>query len=325
VLSLPALDDLAASYPEAALTVMVRPSFVELLRGRPSLARVVGVPEGETVEELSWRIAGHRPDLGIDLSGPDDLLAVRAMALARVPRRVGLAGGGREVLLTDPVHAQRGHLTEIHAALVVRAGGRNSGAPPLLNVSAGDDREAENLLRVVGAAGRPRIAIHPGGYYPSQRWPLSRFAEAGRRLADRFDGGVVLLGGPGDESALAELAARLGERATRVPPLGLTSLAAVMSRCDLLLANNSGPVHLAGAVGLPAVSTLGPTDAVRFHPLGPHQVTLRVPGLRCSPCTRGRCRAHDCMTGIDVDEMVDAAVRAFECARPGERPMEAAG
>lgn len=326
VLTLPALDDLAAAYPNAHRVVMVPPAHAPLLRGRAAVHRVIAAEHDGDVRELALGIAAAEPDLGVDFSPVDDLRAARAMALARVPARVGLAGGGREVYFTKTASAgiRSRPLTEANGLVVNAAGGRASTAAPRLEVDRDSGIEAEGLLRQLGApSGWLRIAVHPGGYYPSQRWPVDRFADVAVALAARHGGKVVILGGPGDDELVRALHRLGADHSVVLPTVDVASLAAVLSRCDLLIANNSGPLHLAGAVGVATVSIMGPTDPVRFWPMGVEQTVLRRTDLACSPCVRGRCGPHDCLEGITVSEVLDAAQELLDVAVARRRRAEA--
>jgi len=326
VLTLPALDDLADAYPNAHRAVMVPPAHAPLLRGRSAIHRVVVAEHDGDVGALAIRIAAIEPDLAIDFSPVDDLRAARAMALARVPFRVGLAGGGREVYFTETIAPGRQSrpLTETNGLVIRASGGIPSNAAPVVEVDRDSGFEAEGLLRQLGApSGWPRIAVHPGGYYPSQRWPVERFADVAVALAARHTGKVVILGGPGDDELVRALHRFGAEHSVMVPPVDVANLAAVLSRCDILIANNSGPLHLGGAVGLPTVSVMGPTDPVRFWPMGAEQAVLRRRELACSPCARGRCGPHDCLQGITVSEVLDAAHELLDGALARRRHLEA--
>jgi ADP-heptose:LPS heptosyltransferase len=199
-------------------------------------------------------------------------------------------------------------MLEENSSLVESLGGRRSTLPPSLPVPAPERDIAEaHLLRAGAIPGELRIAVHPGGYYPSQRYPLERFARAAAILAERHGGRVVVLGGPADRELSRALYRASGSSAVQVPTGNVMHLASVLHNCDLLLANNSGPVHLAGAVGLPTVSVMGPTDPVRFTPGGPLNRVLRRNDLPCSPCSRGECGSHECLLGISEDSLVRAA------------------
>jgi len=316
VLTLPALDALAESYPNAHRMVMVRPALAPLIHGRPSVHRVVVAEHDADVHALARVMAACEPDLAVDFSAVDDLRAARALVLARVRDRVGLAGGGREVYFTNTASPDAPcSLSELNGLVVEAAGGIASAASPSVTLDARARSAAEALLRQLGApSGWPRIAVHPGGHYPTQRWPVERFADVAVALAVRHKGRVVILSGPGEEELVRSLYRYGSEHAVIVPALDVASLAAVMGCCDVLLANNSGPLHLAAAIGLPTVSVMGPTDPVRFWPMGREQTVIRLQGLACSPCTRGRCGPHDCLRGIGVSEVLEAAQDLLDAA-----------
>src|SRR5690606_23171405 len=108
----------------------------------------------------------------------------------------------------------------------------------------------------------PVVALHPGAdHFPAKRWPVDRFALLADRLAERYGARVVLVGGPGD----VPLAAAIRERVQRAPLLDLTGrlalleTAAVLERVDLMVGNDSGPLHMAVAVGTPVVALFGPS------------------------------------------------------------------
>ena len=322
VLTLPALDGLADTFPAAQLTVAVRPAFAPLLDMRTGIQKVLTVPSGDSWRELGKKLRYLGADMLVDFSPAGDLMVPRAAAIAEIPIRVGHSGGGREIFLTDPVKSLSGKMSllEENSSLVEAIGGRRHLGPPDLPLAPEEGKIAEELLRQVGFhPGHLRVAVHPGGYYPSQRYPLERFADVSRRLIERRGGKVVLLGGPADEELTATLHRELGSLSILVTTRNIRQLGAIMSRCDILLANNSGPVHLASAVGLPAVSVMGPTDPARFTPVGRTNRVLRRHDLPCSPCGRGACARHECLRGIPAGDLFNAADEMIEeFHRPAE-------
>ncbi len=147
------------------------------------------------------------------------------------------------------------------------------------------------------------VMIHPGANYPSQLWPIERFAEVAARLTG--DGlAVLVITGPGEDRLGAAIIKRApGCEWLENPPAGnwLPRLKATR----VFLCNNSGPLHFAAAAGCGTVSTLGPTVAERWRPVGEHHIVLEV-RLPCRPCSRGECRTHECMRLITVDTVLDA-------------------
>jgi len=161
----------------------------------------------------------------------------------------------------------------------------------------------------VGTPG-PFVAIHPGAAYGSaKRWLPERFAEVADALAEAWGARVVVLGSP-EEIALAQSVCA----AMRGPALNLAGrtttrdLMAVLAQASCLVCNDSGPMHVAAALGVPVVAVFGPTDPRRTAPWSPRARVVRIEH-DCSPCARRACdRGHACMLGVTAEAVIDAAL-----------------
>jgi ADP-heptose:LPS heptosyltransferase len=203
--------------------------------------------------------------------------------------------------------------------LVARAAGRPVSPRSPLAPLAPPDTDALFAVRLVGRSARPLVGIHAGGGRESKQWHLDRFAAVAQRLAQARHATIVLTGSDADRPMVEEVRRRLG--VTPVIPavgFGLTELAAVLARLDVLVTSDTGPMHLASAMGTPVVALFGPSHVERYGPLAARQRILRV-DLPCSPCGRvrlppQRCRGHvpDCMDGIQVDAVVTAVVELLD-------------
>jgi ADP-heptose:LPS heptosyltransferase len=165
-------------------------------------------------------------------------------------------------------------------------------------------------------AGRPLIGIHAGAHAPARRWPAERFAVVADHLAQRFGAQIVLTGGPGEEE-IAQAVAAGTPLAGRVAPAlnvaGQTSLgglAALIDRLDLFVANDTGPAHLADALGTPSVTIFGPADHRRWAPLDQTRHPIVRRPVPCSPCRYTVCPIdHRCLSWVAPDAVIDAAER----------------
>ncbi|HZT09180.1 MAG TPA: glycosyltransferase family 9 protein [Chloroflexota bacterium] len=155
------------------------------------------------------------------------------------------------------------------------------------------------------------IGIHPGASAASRRWPLERYARLADRLVTDLEARVVLFGGPGE----GELAAQIPRwiRPSVLDLSGQTSLgvlAAAIHRLRGFISNDSGPAHLAEAVGCPTVTIFGPGNVARWGPRDPGRRRVVVAPVPCAPCEHRECPIdHRCMTGLSVDAVFDAAAR----------------
>jgi ADP-heptose:LPS heptosyltransferase len=150
------------------------------------------------------------------------------------------------------------------------------------------------------------IGINPGAGWATKRWSPERFSEVGRRLVDRYGCKIIVTWGPGEESFALEIAHNIGRDAILPPPTGIGELTALIRRLSLLISGDTGPLHLAVALGVPTVSIFGPSDPRRNGPYGKgHKVLWEQ--LECSGCYRRKCKDVRCMDAIRVDEVVAAA------------------
>jgi len=177
-----------------------------------------------------------------------------------------------------------------------------------VHFSRADEQQAEAML--VGA-GAPLVALHVGAGYPSKRWPLERYAGLAAELHHRHGATAVLVGG-GEDLPAVQQAAELISAPLLVAAgrLGLRATAALFARCSLFVGNDSGPAHLAAAVGTPTLTLFsGENESELWQPRGPRCETVqkRPP---CYPCGLHVCpRQHECMEAITVEEVLTAAER----------------
>lgn len=154
----------------------------------------------------------------------------------------------------------------------------------------------------------PLIAICPSSRWISKNWPLDSFAELGSRLHEQTGGTVFILGGKDEMNACEEMARGIGNAVSLAGRTPLSQLPSLLGRMDLLISNDSGPMHVSVAAGTPVLSVFGPTDPARTGPYGaPHRVIRTA--LPCQPCFDRNCkRGKECISGVTVDMMAEAAI-----------------
>jgi len=309
VLATSVLQPLRALFPEARLEWVTSPAYAPLLAGLPELAAVHGLaragPDGPA--GLRARLRG-RFDLAIDLQ---EKVKSGWLAWSAAPRRLHFhrrsAGEALLALLGRDRPNVRGHATRQYADVLAPLGG---GPPGPLRVALSEAARAAAGAALAGAGDRPLVALAPGATWATKRWAPERFAEVGEALHAQGLG-LVLCAGPGDAAAVA--AFRAACRAPLVADLGalkVDGLAAALARVRLLVACDSGPVHLASAVGTPALALFGPTSAVRWGPAAPGRALSL--GLACQPCSNHggeRCPLghHRCLADLGAPQVLAAA------------------
>lgn len=182
-----------------------------------------------------------------------------------------------------------------------------------------DEALAEGWLRQ-HVGGRPLVALHVGAGAPVKLWGEDAFARLGDALAERWGTQVVVVGGPGEESRVAGVAARMAARPLTCGGLSLGELGALLRRCCLVVGVDSGALHLAVAVGTPTVHLYGPVDSATFGPWGsPVRHAVVTSDLPCAPCNRldfspAERWEHPCITSIDPERVLEVAERVRESA-----------
>lgn len=319
VLATPALRALRAAWPEAEIVVEGRPVLSDLLDGLPHFDAFLPDP-GRGAAALVSRarsLRARRFDLALLL--PDSVRSALGPALARVPRRVGYARDPlRRVLLSEALDAPRSGglrlpipMTERYLRLTRHLGCADRGDELDLAVDcAAAERVEKDLSRRGVAASDPVLVVTPGaGFGPSKQWPPEHFAAACDGISRSLGLLPVLAPGPSEIGVAGAVLAHAHEPLVCIsdPPVGLAELKALVARSRLVLTNDTGPRHVAVALGRPVVVLMGPTDPGHTACHLDRQRVLRQE-VECSPCQRPTCPIdHRCLTRLRPEWAVAAA------------------
>lgn len=333
LMTLEAIADVRRAWPSATIDLAVgswNAEVAALVAGVNAIhtADVPWLSRGE--RHTSWMALGRaaaewrrrRYDLVINFE-PDirsNLLAWRTGA----PCRVGYASGGGGALLTHIGTYDPSRHVAVNARRLVADIAPVAAADGHVPTRRLEPRPADvDVLRAqFDKARRPLIGLHVSGGRPSKQWHLERFAQVARGLGTTTGGTVVLTGAASDVPLVHEVMAQLTDvqAISTAGTLSLPETAALADLLDVLVTGDTGPMHLAAAVGTPVVALFGPSDPVRYGPRAMTERILRVQ-LPCSPCGQvrlppERCRGHvpDCMDGITVDAVVDATLDLLSTA-----------
>ncbi|MFN2432285.1 MAG: lipopolysaccharide heptosyltransferase II [Gemmatimonadota bacterium] len=328
VLALPAVTALAER-PEVRLTVLASPAVHPVFAGLPS-ARLSPVDPRARTPLRAWtvgRALAGDDEIGIVL--PASFSSALVMRLAGVPRRVGRAADGRSSLLTEalprrpapPVplrgpaqYEPRFHRWRDYAELVEHVLG--SAVPeryPLRVPDRGAARAARLLDELRGAG--PVVGLNPGANGPARRWPAKRFVELGRALREAANARVVVLGGPAEVDLGRRVAAGIPGASSFAGRTSLETLLGVLDALDLFVTNDTGPMHLAAALGTPLLDLCGAADERVTGPRSPRARVLRE-HLFCSPCVRNACPFDlECMRALAVRRVLEASLLGLQRGR----------
>jgi heptosyltransferase-2 len=343
VMTTPALMRLREALPDTHIALLTRAKLTDLWRGHPAVNEVIPIPPGESV----WSVGGRLRAGGFDtvLVLPNSPRSAIEVWLARIPRRIGYARPWRNGFLTEAIPTRPGHV-KMHKRSVAEVkrlvkGAASSGWPaPRFPMEAHQTQDYLHLATALGAspkpiapvlamdrseveaagakfdlpAGRAWLGLNAGAEYgPAKRWPKDRFVAAVKAIHHQTGCGCLVFGGPGDAAVADEIAVQLRAPAVTLRNLAgrtsLRELMALLTHCRVLLTNDTGPMHVAAALGVPVVVPFGSTSPELTGPGlagDPRHRWLRS-GVACAPCFRRACPIDfRCMGEITVGSAVDA-------------------
>ena len=320
VLTVPFLRNLRQAYPEARIDLMLEPFSGQVLEGCPYVDRIIPF-EFKTIHKYSaasqrGRLAGYAHywkllrQEGYDAAfalkrSLSSALLIRA---AGIPRRIGFATEGRTLLLTDPVpYRQDQHEVQNFLDCL-----RFLDIPVLddtleLWPSVDNDCKVSALFNDAGWKKEDlKIIIHASASLPAKQWPLDRFAAVMKVLKERYVARFIYTGAPADAALYQELERRGPFNGMNLcGKTGLHANLSVYREAHLFFGVDSGPMHMAAAVGVPVVALFGPTDERKWGPRGEGHVVI-TKRLSCYPCKPHKCPDNDCMKKITVEEALEA-------------------
>ena len=314
VLLTPALRALKHAYPESRLELLLRPRVADLMETHPYVdaCLVDDKTRGRyrSIVRTVCQIRDRAFDVAVVLH-PTSLRNALLPFLARVPIRVGTSVSGRGMLLTTSfkddttVHEVRRYLRVLQLLDV------DAVSDVLEFWHTDTDRQfVERLLDREGVSPQDRlIAVNLGTTWKTKQWDVTNFAEVIRQIGYLApETRIILTGSPAEESFTEGVSASL-PIVNLVGKTSILQLGALLERCEVCLTCDSGPMHIAAAVGTPTVALFGPTDPVRHRPYSSgHEVIEK--SVSCRPCYKRTCQRTDvpylCMKEISIGEVVNA-------------------
>ena len=357
VMTTPALRRLRERFPEAHLALLTHRKLADLWTNHPSLNEVITFDPEDSAWAVGRRLRAGHFDLAIIL--PNSPRSAFECWRGRIPERIGYARPWRNWFLTRPVPTRSGHKQMVkrsareisrlvnlpapppettppdtrrahhiheYLELVARLGAK---AAPLPTQLAVQPEEIENVRRKFGLPdastdARLVLGLNPGAEYgPAKRWPVEKFIAAARAIQQHTPLVWVVFGGPPDRAIAEVIETALASPAQPVLNLAgrtsLRELMALLASCRVLLTNDTGPMHVAAALGTPVVVPFGSTSPELTGPGLPGDPKHRLVRTLapCSPCFLRECPIDfRCMASISVEQVVKAALSVNEISKP---------
>ncbi|MBU2699015.1 putative lipopolysaccharide heptosyltransferase III [Sporomusaceae bacterium BoRhaA] len=319
VLSTPVTRVLREAYPQAVMDMLVVPVTAEIASGNPFVNEVLVYDKRGQHKKLGqllkliWEIRSRHYDLAVCTN-----FAARGAMLAwiaGIPYRAGYDRQHANLFLTHIASGERSeicHEAENYLAVLKPLGITTADTTLTFQVQ---EQDKLNLAAKVPklTLDQPIAVVCPSGSYPRKSWTISAYAELICRLAEESQ--VVLIGGGREAAELSKISQASADLAGKnvasvlAGELSLGELAALLQRCKVLVSIDTGPMHIAQAVGTPVVALFGPTDPAIWGPRGLDDHVF-YEKLSCSPCWgKGDCTKNRCMTDIAAEKVIEAALR----------------
>jgi heptosyltransferase-2 len=318
VLAIPAMKALREHFPHAELTLFVRPWVAGLFTSAPFVDHVWSEAKPAGVgawARITRSIRERRFDLAVLF--PNSFESALMMFFGGVPQRVGYATDGRRWILTKAIAPPAGSRHQVHYYLdLVKALSCGTERPSIeIHATSEERRTARELLAAEGIpAMAPFLVLNAGAAYGSaKRWHEDRFAHVADILAQEFALHVALIGSETERPIADVIRARMKTAgAVLNGRTSLETLIGLLAESSLMITNDSGPMHIAAALGIPTVAIFGSTDE---RVTGPYGARTRIVkhAVECSPCLLRECPIdHRCMNGVTVEDVCRAARDVFE-------------
>ena len=322
VMALPAFADLRRHFASAHISVAARPAVAPMFTMVDGVDGVITLPGGGLRALTGWSadieaLAAGAFDTAILF--PNSFATARIASQARIGERWGFDTDWRGSMLTRAIPKPGGELHQrAYYQALTRALGIETG-PPYARVRP-DTARARQLLKDIGLdLDEPFVVFAPGAAYGrAKQWLPERFAELADQIINQRGWSVVMVGSQADRSACEEISRRLPKKGTRINRLidfcgksDLATLAGVLSQATTVVSNDSGAMHLAGAVGTKVIAMFGPTNEARTSPLSagadaPAPVVI-THDVFCRPCMLRECPIdHRCMRRIASQRVFEA-------------------
>lgn len=331
--TLPALNAIRRKYPHAHLTWLVEEAAADLIKGHPALDRVLvsrrkhwlkglGGPAWRenvrAIKEFIRRLRDSEYDIVLDFQAL--FKSGLMVGLVHGKRKIGFARGMDHMEFSYLFYNERVPPVnmDIHALirgvkLIESIGVNAKEIEYRIPVSPRDHGAVEDLLVRSGIAAKDAfVAINPVAKWHTKLWSEARFAELARQIMLDLQTKVVFTGAAADRAAIDRIVAQVNAEAVNLAgETTLKMLAALYERAHCVISTDTGPMHVAAAMGVPLVALFGPTAPWRTGPFGAGHHIVRA-GVDCSPCFKRRCELLDCMLQInvaDVFQQVKTAMR----------------
>ena len=322
VMTLPAVAAIRRTWPQAQISVLAKPWVADVYRESNDVDRILNFEDPGRHQgtfgkiRLAGELRQYRFDMAILLQN-----AIEAAIIARlagIPIRAGYNSDARGWLLTHAVSRtlaiRKIHQIDYYLEMVKALGCDSSGRKLRLDLHPDTRSLADEWLKLRESRHQMIIGMAPGATYgPAKRWPVDRFTAVATEIIKEYGATIILFGSKQDQEVTDAIETTIqGHCLNLAGKTSVREVMALITRCHAFITNDSGLMHVAGALNVPTVAIFGSTNPVTTSPPGDRNIIIRKP-VDCSPCLKTNCPTDfRCMNLIGVDEVVDAVRQAIK-------------
>ena len=322
--AIPMLAALRRTFPTARISWLVKKQWAPILHGHPMLDDVIEVEFSvAALLRLIGPLRAHRFDVVVDLQG---LLRTGALSwISGAPTRIGFADareGSQFFYTRRVVGSMRGmHAVDRYLRLSSSLGATGGEPDFVLPDLPEEDSRTRALFATAGLDCTSNVVgIAPSARWRTKRWAAESFAAVADKIQHAGTHKIVFIGAPQEKSEIIRVKQEMKTKSADLTGLTVVSdLPEVMRRLSLLITNDSGPMHIAAAVGTPVVAIFGPTSQACTGPYGDGHIVLTA-SVECRPCFRRRCHnpnRYECLAGISVQDVIEAVEQILRIKQGG--------
>ena len=324
VLSTVILENLQNYFRNSTVDYLTESFAAPAVENNPMVHKVLIMENKEFPLKAAWKIRKEKYDMILDLwSNPR---SAQITFLSRVKYRVGFAYRGRKYAYNIPATSQRGkhHSAEHNLELL-----KILDVPIVSNnisyyLAQEDDHKAKIFIDKTVPRDKTIIGIIPSGGWPSKRCDPEKWVEICERITEKYNAVFLIIWGPGDENDAQYIKRQIPSKAYLIPSTGLNEAAGFIFNCALILANDSGPMHISAAMGKPTIGIFGPTSPMSHGPYSSKSGYVLKDDLFCIICNRRECPYnHECFrdlpAGAVISKMEELAEKNKILIKPHEK------
>ncbi|PRX35699.1 heptosyltransferase-2/heptosyltransferase-3 [Orenia metallireducens] len=310
----PFIRNLREKFPTAQIDMVVNSNFFDIMEENSYLDQVYAYNKNWSIKK-SWkfarRLSQNNYELGLNLHG--NWRTALLLKVINPAYTIGFGGKGRGIWLNQELlPAKNMHMVDVYLNFLAEIGFEsidNQGVELEINQEA--SKNMLNFLQEHDIKDKDRVVgLNTGGSWPTKQWTKEGFAQLGDRLEEELQAKVIFFGGPGDVERVNEIVAMMKTKPIiATGKTTLKELAALAARCNLFISGDTGPVHVAAAVGIPTIALFGPSDEQKYRPYGEKHKVIEN-GIDCRPCGHHHCplEHHKCLEEISADDVLRAVM-----------------